>query len=81
MYHFVITIQHQDRPGSIQQATFATTFNLEAGETRDSAFRKILDWAGEKAGAQHPTVLFFTFEPNELAPATEPATEPAAAVA
>lgn len=73
MLHFIITLQHQNRPGDITYSTRAGTFTPEPGDTRSSVFQKILDWAAKENGAGPGTVLFFALDLNELAPAGVPA--------
>jgi hypothetical protein len=73
-YHFIITVQGDDRSGRAGIQTLSSTFVAEPGETRHSAYAKIHAWAKEQTGMSHGAVLFFSFEPDSLGMVTEAVT-------
>jgi hypothetical protein len=70
-YHFVLTVQCP-APNGFQVFTSHGTLNLTAQATRAEAFEFARNDLRERTGlVGEPSVLFFSLEPNRLAPSQQ----------
>ena len=65
-YHYVITVQFEQRNG-VQSVFYEHgVITPAAAETRGDVFRRIFQGAARQGGGSNPVPLFFSLEPDEL---------------
>lgn len=64
-YHYVITVQFEQRNGVQQLSYEADVFEPAPGQTRGDVFRQIFRNATRDRGI-NPVPLFFSLEPDDL---------------
>lgn len=66
-YHFAITLHWcSSRSSGISAYTTEGIYTAARRDTRQDAYRAIVDRTAAASGAVNPNVMMFSFEPNDL---------------
>lgn len=65
-YHYVMTVQYEQR-GAVQQLLYVHgQYRPAAGQTRSEVFAELFAQVAAQGGGTNPVPLFFSLEPDEL---------------